>query len=257
MKSSTRAAVWLVLLGLAAAGCSDAPVLHLVPTNRVVLAELFTWQRCGYCPYAAHALESLAVEFADSVVVIAYHRRTAGDTLSPDYAETRCEYYYESGGEPATVFDGGPPTRTSDPAQDYEVFRNQILAAKSVWPKVQLELSGSVDSASLSVDVAVLGVDSTPAETLRLFVVLVEDSVRATLTGATDSVFNRVMRAMLPGVDGTPLLLAPGDTVSVTEHAGVHANWNRERLGVVAFVQEPASHEVLQAARLARLEQKE
>ncbi|MBM3315077.1 hypothetical protein FJY71_04445, partial [candidate division WOR-3 bacterium] len=65
----------LVLGGLALkAGCSDAPLVPLVPTNRVVLAELFTWQRCVYCPYAAHTLDSLVREFADSVVVIAYHR---------------------------------------------------------------------------------------------------------------------------------------------------------------------------------------
>jgi hypothetical protein len=253
MKPSTMVAVGLILLGLAAAGCSDAPVRPLVPTNRVVLAELFSWQRCSYCPYAAHTLESLAVEFADSVVVIAYHRRMLGDSLSPDYVETRCEYYYESGGEPATVFDGGPPVRTSEPGQNYEVFRNQILAAKSVRPGVRVELAGYRDSTHVTVDVSVLGVDSTPGETLRLFVVLVEDSVRSDLVGATDSVFNRVMRAMLPGVEGRPVFLLTGDTVIATEQTTLDRRWRPEHLGIVAFVQEPASHTVLQAAGIRRL----
>jgi thiol-disulfide isomerase/thioredoxin len=252
-----RAAAQSLLAALLLAACSDAPVLHIVPTNRVVLAEFFTWQRCSYCPYAARALDSLATEFADSVVVIAYHRRMAGDTLSPDYVETRCEYYYGSGGEPATVFDGGQVIRTSDPDQNHEVFRNQILAAKSARPGIQLELTGSTGTDSLTVTASVSGVDSTPAETLRLFIVVVEDSVPKDLLGASDSVFNNVMRAMLPGVDGAPVFVTRGDTVTVTERTGMAARWDRERLGIVAFVQRTSSHDVLQAARIGRLEQQE
>jgi len=99
----------------------------------------------------------------------------------------------------------------------------------------------------------VLGVDSTPGETLRLFVVLVEDSVRSDLVGATDSVFNRVMRAMLPGVEGRPVFLLTGDTVIATEQTTLDRRWRPEHLGIVAFVQEPASHTVLQAAGIRRL----
>ncbi|MEO0078427.1 MAG: hypothetical protein ABIK86_05455, partial [candidate division WOR-3 bacterium] len=80
---ATRALGLASFLGLVAlTRCSSAPEVSIIPTNRVVLAELFTWQRCSYCPYAARTLDSLAREFADSVVVVAYHRRVAGDTLS-------------------------------------------------------------------------------------------------------------------------------------------------------------------------------
>ncbi len=242
----------LILAGLAA-GCSDAPVIPLIPTNRVVLAELFTWQRCSYCPYAAHALESLATEFADSVAIIAYHRRTLGDTLSPAYAENRCEYYYTSGGEPATVFDGGPPVRTSGPEQNLAVFRNQILGARSVTPKVQLRVETSLDSTAGSASIVVAGVDSTPGETLRLFTVLIEDRVPATLAGATDSIFNRVMRAMLPDYTGRPILVPVRDSTLVTEHFTLLPHWRREQLGLVVFVQQPSNRRVLQAARVPRL----
>lgn len=245
-------AAGLVFAGLAP-GCSDAPVIPLVPTNRVVLAELFTWQRCSYCPYAAHALESLAAEFADSVAIIAYHRRTLGDTLSPAYAENRCEYYYTSGGEPATVFDGGPPVRTSGPEQNLGVFRDQILGARSVTPKVQLRVETRLDSVSGSASIVVAGVDSTPSETLRLFTVVVEDRVPATQAGATDSIFNRVMRAMLPDYTGRPILVPFRDSTLVTEHFPLLPHWRPEQLGLVVFVQQPSSRRVLQAARVPRL----
>ncbi len=240
-------------LVLAAGRCSLAPEVPLVLTNRVVLAELFTWQRCSYCPYAARALDSLAQEFGDSVLVIAHHRRVAGDTLSPEYVEQRRGLYYEVGGEPATVFDGGTPVRTPGPEYNYQTFRNYILAARSVTPKVQLSIEAVVDSLGGTVTVQVSGVDSTPTDTLRMFLVLVEDSVRATLSGATDSVFNRVMRQMLPGPEGRPFLLSRQDTVEFSESFGLAPGWNPDRLGAVAFVQQPGSNRVLQACGLRRL----
>ncbi len=237
------------LCGLVAlAGCSSAPELPLVPTSRVVLAEFFTWQRCSYCPYAAHTLDSLTREFDDSLVVVAYHRRVAGDTLSPNYVEARRAYYYDSGGEPATVFDGGPPVRTAGPEYNYPTFRSHILAARSVLPRVQLSLDGSLDSLAGTVRVSVSGVDSTPAETLQLFVVLVEDCVPSTLAGATDTLFDDVMRAMLPGPEGRPIELARRDTLRFEYQFAVLPGWNPGRLSAVAFVQQVSNRSVLQTA---------
>ncbi|MEO0079084.1 MAG: hypothetical protein ABIK44_00180 [candidate division WOR-3 bacterium] len=245
-----RLIVQLNILGLAGLpGCSDAPLVPLVPTNRVVLAELFTWQRCVYCPYAAHTLESLARELRDSVVVIAYHRRIAGDTLSPEYVEARRRLYYETGGEPATVFDGGAVVRTPGPEHNYETFRNYILASRSVTPKAQLNVTAVLDSSGGLVTVDAGGVDSTPAESLRLFVVITEDSVRATLSGATDSVFNSVMRALLPGPNGRPIWLSRADTIRLEEQFVRAGFWNPRQLHAVVFVQEPRTRRVLQAAR--------
>jgi hypothetical protein len=99
----------------------------------------------------------------------------------------------------------------------------------------------------------VCGVDSTPAETLRLFSVVVEDRVRATLVGATDTLFDRVMRAMLPSYEGRPIVVGPRDSVTVTEHFPVPSHWQPDELGLVVFVQQPSNGRVLQAARVARL----
>jgi len=237
----------LALAGLV--GCSEAPLLEIIPTNRVVLAEFFTWQRCGYCPYAAHTLDSLAREFTDSVVVVAYHRRVAGDTLSPAEAETRRGLYYDAGGEPATVFDGGAVVRTQGPQYNYETFRNWIVAARTVTPKAQLEVAARLDSVTGTVEVRVWGVDSTPAETLRLFALLVEDSVPATLSGATDSVFNCVVRAILPDTLGRPLLLGRADTLDSEFEFELSGFRDPAQLAAVAFVQEMGTRRVLQAAR--------
>jgi len=243
-------AAWGLLL---IAVCSEAPVLEVRPTNRVVLAEFFTWMRCGYCPYAARALDSVAAGFPDSMVVIACHRRVAGDTLSPAYSETRTSVYYSSGGEPATTFDGGDVVRTSDPEYNYSTFHDMTVAARSVAPGAQLGVSAEATDSDGTVTVWATGVSATPADSLRLFVVLVEDSVHAYLSGAPDSVFRHVMRQMLPDVGGEPVNLAVGDTVTKEYGFQILPFWNRSALGVVAFVQDVQTHAVLQTAYLDRI----
>jgi thiol-disulfide isomerase/thioredoxin len=238
-------------------GCSDAPVLEVRPTNRVVLAEFFTWMRCGYCPYAARALDSVTADFPDSMVVIAYHRRVAGDTLSPDYSETRTVVYYSEGGEPATMFDGGAVVRTSGPEENYPTFHAMTVAARNVEPGAQLGLSAEANASDGQVTVWATGVTATPTDSLRLFVVLMEDSIHAFLSGAPDSVFRHVMRQMLPDVDGEPVNLAIGDTVVKEYDFPVLPFWNRATLGVAAFVQDIQTRAVLQAAYLDKIAMKE
>jgi thiol-disulfide isomerase/thioredoxin len=247
-----------LLVGLGAlavlAGCSEAPVLEIRPTNRVVLAEYFTWMRCGYCPYAARALDSVVADFEDSLVVIAYHRRVAGDTLSPEYVESRKMFYYSTNGEPATVFDGGEVVWTPGPEYNYSTFRGKTVVARNVVPGAQLGISATAGDSVGTVAVWATGVSATPTATLKLFVVLVEDSVHAHLLGAYDTTYRHVMRQMLPGVEGEPVNLAVGDTVVKEYGFRFQSFWSRPMMGVVAFVQNSETHEVLQAACLSRIE---
>ncbi|MBN2464675.1 Omp28-related outer membrane protein, partial [candidate division WOR-3 bacterium] len=140
------------------------------------------------------------------------------------------------------------------PSYNYSTFHAMTSAARSVEPGAQLGVSAALSDSSGRVVVRATGVTSTPTDTLRLFVALLEDSVRAYLPGATDSVFRHVMRQMLPGVDGEPVVLAIGDTVTREYDFQVQSFWNRSMLGVVAFVQNDDTRGVLQAACLSRIE---
>jgi hypothetical protein len=246
----------LISLGALAvlAGCSEAPVLEIRPTNRVVLAEYFTWMRCGYCPYASRALDSVAADFQDSLVVIAYHRRVAGDTLSPEYVENRKTFYYSTNGEPATVFDGGEVVWTPGPEYNYSTFHGKTVVARNSPPGAQLSMAAALSDSAGTITISATGVSSTPTEGLKLFVVVVEDSVRSYLPGAYDTTFRHVMRQMLPGVDGEPVHLAVGDTVVKEYGLRFQSFWNRSMMGAVAFVQNSETHEVLQAVCLSRIE---
>ena len=231
-------------------------MLEIRPTNRVVLAEYFTWMRCGYCPYASRALDSVAADFNDSLVIIAYHRRLAGDTLSPGYVENRKTFYYSTNGEPATVFDGGEVVWTPGPEYNYPTFHAKTVVARNTPPGAQLSMAATLSVSDGTIAISATGVTSTPTESLRLFIVIVEDSVHAYLPGAYDSIFRHVMRQMLPDEKGTPISLAVGDTVVMERQYELKPFWNQSMLGAVAFIQDMRTHSVLQAVCLSRLEQK-
>ncbi|MGQ9708453.1 MAG: hypothetical protein ACUVUR_06215 [bacterium] len=251
LKSRVVSRCWLLLffLPLFFSSCSEAPEVQLVLTNRVVLVEFFTWQRCVYCPYAARTLDLLINEFRDSVAVIAYHRRVAGDTLSPEYVEARRSLYYQSGGEPATVFDGGEVVRTPGPEYNYEIFRNYLSGARSVPPRAQLNIEARLGGDSGKIIIHAWGVDSTPAETLLLFASITEDSIRECLPGATDSVFNDVMRALLPDPGGKPVRLSSAETLKIEIEFHLQPFWNPKHLKAVAFIQQPTTRTVLQTTK--------
>jgi len=211
------------------------------------LAELFTWARCAYCPYAAQALDSLAKEYQDSIAIIAYHRRLGGDTLSPDLVETRRSFYYDAGGEPAVLFDGTGPIWTSDPNQNYETYKDHIIGRRSRKSPLRIYLESSVRVDTGIIKTMVVAIDSILATDLRICAVLYEDSVRFWLPGATDSVFNRVMRLMIPDENGIACTLALGDSITKEVRFTLNHNWNQIQLGVVSFVQSFATKEVLQS----------
>jgi thiol-disulfide isomerase/thioredoxin len=228
--------------------CSEAPEVEPIPAERIVLAELFTWARCAYCPYAARALDSLAKEYRDSLAIIAYHRRYAGDTLSPEYVERRKVFYYDVSAEPAVLFDGTGPVWTQDPSQNYETYKNYIIGRRSRKSPLRMHLEASVQADSGILKTAVVVIDSIAATDLRLLFVIYEDSVHFSLVGATDSVFNNVMRLMIPDENGIACTLALDDSITKEVRFTLSQNWNRTKLGVVSFIQSFATKEVLQSA---------
>lgn len=228
--------------------CSQAPEIEIAPTGRLVLAELFTWARCVYCPYAAKALDSLAKEFQDSLVIISYHRRVLGDTLSPPYVENRKNFYYDSGGEPAVLFDGTGPVWTQDPSQNYQTYKNYIISRRNKKSPLLIKLASHLQSNTGIIKATVVPTDTITMTNLSLFFVICEDSVRFIISGATDTIFNHVMRLMIPNENGIPCTLAFGDSLIKETQFSLNQNWNRDNLKIISFVQNLTTKEILQSA---------
>ncbi len=226
--------------------CSEAPIKKIEPQpqKRLVLCELFTHIRCTYCPYAARALDSLEKEFKDSIIIIAYHRRLLGDTLSPPYIENRRTYYYSENIEPSVFFDGAGPVRTEDPNANYTTYKEMINAKRNIKPKLRLYLTDSLSANTLKLKTTIVKDDTLNQDSLRLFFVFCEDSVRCYLPGGSDSIFEKVMRLMWPDENGLPINLL-SDTTKGEYLIPWPAHWQKERFQVVLFIQDKLNKEVL------------
>lgn len=172
--------------------CSEAPKREF-KGERVVLGELFTFARCPYCPYAEVSLESLRKEFKDSLIVVAYHRRLLGDTLSPEDVEERRSFYYEEGGEPAVFFNGSGPIRSEDPSLNYSIYKEEILKERSKKLKVLLNLEKSNDT----IKIILFACDTLLSRDLRLLGLITFDSLFFKQIGAKESVYHNVYRGFL------------------------------------------------------------
>ena len=190
--------------------CSEAPKVNF-EGERIVLAELFTFARCVYCPYAYYALDSLKKEFGDSLIIIAYHRNLLGDTLSPSSVEKRREFYYESGGEPAVFFNGVGPIRTESPEDNYLTYKNEILKARSK----KLKILPGIEKVSDSLKISLFAIDTFLNRDNRLLSLILEDSVYFKQAGAKESIYNSVFRGFLYDEQGIKLNLNYLDSLIV------------------------------------------
>jgi glutaredoxin len=226
--------------------CSEAPKIEAEPTPRVVLAELFTFARCTYCPFSEHALDSLTKEYEDSLAVIAYHRRVLGDTLSPEYVAVR-ESLYQIDVSPTVVFDGIHVVQTEDPNQNYSTYQNYIIQRRTITPKLRLYLETTLISFSVNLKLHIVAIDSIENGDYHLFFVVYEDSVYFAQSGAPESTFSYVMRKMIPDAYGTPITVVYSDSFVEEVDFNLQPNWDIEKLGVVVFIQDMETKEVMQA----------
>ncbi len=240
MNRKILAAIFLILLS-----CSEAPVVKNEPAGRIVLAEFFTFARCVYCPYAEEALDSLSKEFGDSLAIIAYHRRMLGDTLSPSYVAVR-ESLYSIQTSPTVVFDGLYKVQTENPDDNYPVYKNHIINRRAELTPLTMDWETSISPSSVNVKIHIVTVDSVRGN-YRLFLILTEDSVYFKQTGAPDSIFFFVMRKMVPDENGIEINLSHPDSIVQELNFALNPVWQNEKLGLVTFVQDMATNEIMQA----------
>ncbi|MEO0206504.1 MAG: Omp28-related outer membrane protein [candidate division WOR-3 bacterium] len=226
--------------------CSESPQIKIEPANRIVLAEFFTFARCVYCPYAEEALDSLLTEFKDSLAVIAYHRRMLGDTLSPDYVAVR-ESLYSIQTSPIVVFDGLYNVQTEKPEDNYPTYKNYITSERGKKTCLRLGLEKKTEGSVVSLTVKIVAVDSIVSSDYRLFIVVTEDSVYFKQAGAPDSIFYFVMRKMIPDEKGIEINPVYPDSIIKETDFVLQSNWNANKLGIVTFIQNMATKEVIQA----------
>jgi hypothetical protein len=176
----------------------------------------------------------------DSIVVIEYHARVAGDTLSPcsTFVEDRQTLYGVSA-YPTVEFDGVEEV-VGAVGDLVSTFLNILESRFSNRSSLRFLLFDAdfIDASSVSFDIQITANADVSA---RLFIVLTEDSVVL-----DDSVYNFVARQVYPDDNGMSFSVAAEDTFGA--NGSIALSWQPHGdVRAVVFVQNISSGEIYQA----------
>lgn len=249
-------------------------------SERVVVMELFTGAQCPPCVAADVAFDVLQRTYKPSeLVLVQYHLHIPGpDPMTNTDTEARWQYYIKAypgkvGGVPTALFNGGPPVVGGGPMGTaetrYNGYRNLInpLLEKTSDAKLTAKAARTQNQIAINVEVANL---DNPGQNSKLRLALVEESVR--YPGGNKIRFHhQVVRAMPGGAAGTALTDKNSKhsfTVNLSElrtnlddYLTKFASEKRPfspdlrpldlgHLRLIAFVQDDATHEILQATQV-------
>lgn len=226
--------------------------------RQYVLFEIFTGTWCPYCPTAAGAIDELAAENAD-VVVIEYHGLN-GDIYETPATATRTSYYlpfFDDGdgglGYPTTIMNGmegmeGALTTVADQKSLYEYYYNEHKNIPTVHT-----ISHTVDLISSNPSVFDISIDVTETfpywdDEMRLFVALTETNIPESWQG--ESEVNYVLRDMLPNASGTVLDFTSETTITEEFQLTLDASYVRANCELVVFVQNMGTAEIMEVSKV-------
>jgi hypothetical protein len=234
--------VFSVLFSLLCLNCTKKNETGPDPQSgykRNVIAEMFTYHDCPNCPVAEKALDSLFAIHGDSLIIIEYHVRILGDTLSPCSAfVSQREALYNIGGYPTVEFDG-IEENVGASGDLFSIFTNIMESRYADRSDLKfLLLQASFNNAtSISYDIQLL---SQADVTGKLFIVLLEDSVIH-----DGSVYDFVARQVFPGESGMDFSVLQDDTFSTS--GSIPLMWHPTgTVWVVAFIQNISSKTIHQ-----------
>ena len=219
------------------------------PKRPLVLFEEFTNTSCDPCAEFSPALDRTIYERMGDMVAVTYHFNFPSPldpfyTTNPEDVKTRAAYYGVTG-VPSLRVNGEHAG-----AWGYEEYLDAYIdGAATVPAKVDIDAEAALSAdGELTVDVSLMPKGLTDGSGLRLFVVAVEERVEWAEAAANgEHAWNYVMRKMLPSADGQPL---EADLSKVTPY-DYQFKWHvtgytdERELGIVVFVQDKASQDVL------------
>lgn len=234
-------------------------------SQRRVLLEEFTGQRCPNCPTANAKARELDSIFGEKLIIVAVHA-TAFAIPVPSLGYPY-DYRTEIGDELAidlgAELDGLPNAAINRTlkSQDKYVWKfsewtTEISGQLAEAPQLQLDLTSTFDTnsrtASIQVDMEFF---ESVANDYQLVVVITEDSIISKQLDLTTEYPNYVHRHMLRGAVTVGTYgeaistsgISVGDQFSRNFNASIPADWSEDHCYVVAYVHRLSDRRIMQA----------
>lgn len=228
-------------------------------TNKKVLLEEFTGQRCVNCPAAHEIAHNLQEAYGEeNLIVISIHAgffaTPANEPFDHDY-RTDAGNTYESYFQVQT-YPSGMVDRVSTEENyliDKDGWATQVAAQFEETPIVNIDIQPEVNGNTLSgkIDLFFLGDLSSQA---NIQICITEDSIVSpqVIPGGEDDeyVHMHVLRGAVNGDWGTALpaaTYAEDDEISIDiPNYTLGDDWNQQHLAVIAYIYDDASKKVIQ-----------
>ena len=240
MKNALKSAICLLIL-------SGIMVSKGQAFERVVLFELFTSSTCPPCATWVPIIDGfLSSTGSDNVVEIAYHMNWPGAGNDPFYLNnpadnTARRTYYGINAVPNLMADGVLGTSASG----YASYYNQ---RHGIPAPVDIDLNITVGAEiNLTAEITAENYFSGNGLKFRSALICIEYDIPG--GGWTYTHFEWGMLDMEPSAYGINFNISPGETVTLNSSypIPIYPPTGLDNLAIVAFVQNDASHEVLQA----------
>lgn len=224
-----------------------------------VLAEVFSYKSCSYCPYAAKALDNMEAAGTFDIIVLDQH---ITDTYGYTESNNRFNYWagknnefgqnYGFDGTPSIVFDGyvgmsGASTNVSDMQEAYTVYYNHVKNINSIY-NLTAELTQTevnIKTFTLNVTIEKLS-EYFGNDQIVVIAALAED---INYNWGVARKINNLVRVMYPGANGTVATFDENNQFSTSYTITVSDDYDISKCKVVVWVENHTQGRVMQSKR--------
>lgn len=215
------------------------PVKSEVKTSsvdRTVLVECFTGTWCQYCPGAEGALDKLADEYPRTqLTIIEWHNED--DYVTVDNSGPERENFYHINGFPTSYFDGLNPisggNENPDDEDVYNNYKDEIDSRLGVSSPLSITTTGYIDGDNAVINANITAAGSITLSNLYAHFVLYNDGDE---TIYVDSREYRLRYTALKS-SSEQISIKSGESVNIHKEFSLQSKWDKDKLGVVTFVQ--------------------
>jgi len=218
--------------------------------KRWVLIEEFTNASCGPCEAANPGFKAFLNSNDDKVIPIVF--RTQGPGRDVMYLQNPTMYsnrssYYVFDGVPSSFVNGLNNIYPGDPTS----LQNEVNKFSSLTSPITITPTFTLDDKTMNIKVNVTSTSAITKKKLRVAVVEAYHYYEDAGTN-NETKFYYVVREMLPDANGQDINITANESKDFTFIANPNKSLYFQYLYVVAFVQDDATKEVLQAGTSPR-----
>lgn len=246
-------------IGYSAASNTAQAVIEGGVERENVLVEVFSYRGCGYCPYAAKALDNMEAAGTFDIIVLDQH---ITDTYGYTESANRFDYWagksnmfgevYGFDGTPSTVFDGyvgmsGASTNVSDMQNAYTTYFNYVKDINSIYNLTAEFSQTEINSKTFTLNVTAEKLSEYFGnDQIVVMAALAED---INYNWGVAGKINNLVRVMYPNANGTVATFDANNRFSTSYTITVSDSYDITKCKVVVWVENHTQGRVMQSKR--------